>query len=86
MGTIRRRPWLLGLLASLFLALVQPVAAQEKLRVLIIDGQSNHNWKAMTPPMKDDLQKSGRFTVDVATTPEMIARKEAWRYFHPDFS
>ena len=40
----------------------------------------------MTPPMKDDLVKSGRFTVDVATTPEKKAPKEAWNAFHPDFS
>ena len=43
--------------------------AQEKLRVLLIDGQNNHNWKATTPVIKWALESSGRFTVDVSTTP-----------------
>jgi type 1 glutamine amidotransferase len=84
MDTTCRRRWLLGLLACL--ALGRPAVAEEKVRVLIIDGQNNHNWKAMTPPMKADLIKSGRFTVDVATTPEKQAPREAWDDFRPDFS
>ena len=43
--------------------------AQEKINVLIVDGQNNHNYKAMTPFMKAQLEKSGLFTVDVSTTP-----------------
>ncbi len=39
------------------------------IKILIIDGQNNHNWKAMTPFMKAQLEKTGRFTVDVSTTP-----------------
>ena len=33
------------------LALVAPAAAAEKLKLLIVDGQNNHNWQAMTPPV-----------------------------------
>ncbi len=43
--------------------------AAEKLRVLIIDGQNNHNWKETTPLLRRFLEESGRFTVDVATSP-----------------
>lgn len=55
-----------------------PVLAQDrqpggKIRVLIIDGQNNHNWKATTPFMKQVLEESGRFTVDVATSPQKPA-------------
>ena len=57
---------LLTLLASLSL-LAAP--AEEKIRILIVDGQNNHNYKAMTPFMKAQLEKSGLFTVDVSTTP-----------------
>jgi hypothetical protein len=39
----------------------------QKIRVVIIDGQNNHNWRATTPLMKRELESSGRFTVDVAT-------------------
>ena len=89
MVTLCRRHWLVGLLAVS--ALARPAFAADKLRVLIVDGQNNHNFKAMTPPMTDDLVKSGRFTVDVARTPEVTppakkAPKEAWNAFNPDFS
>ncbi len=50
------------------------VAPQDKIRVLIVDGQNNHNYKAMTPFMKDQLEKSGLFAVDVSTSPPASAR------------
>jgi type 1 glutamine amidotransferase len=40
-----------------------------KLRALVIDGQNNHDWKVTTPILRDILESSGNFTVDVATTP-----------------
>ena len=43
--------------------------AADKLKVLILDGQNNHNWKATTPLLKKGLEDSGLFTVDVATSP-----------------
>src|SRR5262245_54985929 len=42
----------------------------EPLKVLIVDGQNNHNWQATTPVMKKYLEDSKQFTVDVATSPE----------------
>ncbi|TWT52492.1 Trehalose utilization [Rubripirellula amarantea] len=43
--------------------------AQDKLRVLIIDGQNNHvRWPKTTMMMKSFLEDSGRFTVDIART------------------
>jgi type 1 glutamine amidotransferase len=44
-----------------------------KIKVLIIDGQNNHDWKTTTPHMKKVLEASGRFEVDVATTPQKPA-------------
>lgn len=41
----------------------------EKIRVLIIDGQNNHNWQQTTPVLKKELEATGRFAVDVATSP-----------------
>ncbi len=67
-------------------ALCGPVNAAEPLRLLIIDGQNNHDWKVMTPPMKAALEATGRFKVDVATTPPAKAAKETWEAFKPDFS
>jgi type 1 glutamine amidotransferase len=43
--------------------------AEEKLKVLIIDGQNNHvMWPKTTIMMKTFLEQSGRFAVDVART------------------
>jgi type 1 glutamine amidotransferase len=58
------------LLAAVFLASTGAAAvAQDKIKVLIVDGQNNHNYKAMTPFMKEQLEKSGLFAVEVSTTP-----------------
>lgn len=40
-----------------------------KLRVLIVDGQNNHQWAITTPLLKAILEETGRFAVDVATSP-----------------
>ncbi len=83
---MNNRRQFMGLGILTFLALAGPSTAAETLKVLIIDGQNNHDWKAMTPPMKAALEDSGRFTVDVATTPPKGAPKSDWNAFRPEFS
>jgi type 1 glutamine amidotransferase len=61
-------------------------AAGKKIRVLIIDGINNHNWKDTTPLLKASLEKTGRFTVAVSTTPPNGSPKEKWDAWKPDFS
>lgn len=63
-----------------------PALAADKLKLLIIDGQNNHDWKVLSPQMKADLERTGRFTVDIATTPPAKAPASAWDGFRPDFS
>ena len=58
---------LFGLLALTSIGTV--LQAAEKLRVLIIDGQNNHDWKSCRPILKWALADSGRFTVDASATP-----------------
>jgi type 1 glutamine amidotransferase len=41
--------------------------AAGKVRVVLIDGQNNHDWRSTTPFMKQALEESGRFTVDVSS-------------------
>lgn len=54
----------------LFLACVTvSVAAADKIKVLIVDGQNNHQWAVTTPLLKKILEDTGRFAVDVSTTP-----------------
>ena len=44
-------------------------AANRPIRVLIIDGFSNHDWKQTTLMVKNILEETGRFAVDVSTAP-----------------
>jgi len=67
-------------------ALAAPAAAAEKVNLLLIDGQNGHDWKATTPVIKDLLEKTGRFAVEVLTSPPKGAPKEDWEKFKPDFS
>lgn len=40
-----------------------------KLKVLILSGANNHNWKATTPALKQILEDSGRFECEVTEKP-----------------
>lgn len=63
-----RPPLLVVLLCLGFSWTASPSHAAEKLKALIVDGQNNHgNWPQTTKMMKQYLENSGRFTVDVVT-------------------
>jgi len=54
--------------AILALAWAASAAADsDKIRVVIIDGQNNHDWRSTTPWMKKVLEDSGRFSVAVSS-------------------
>jgi uncharacterized protein len=61
-------------------------APAAKINCLIIDGQNYHKWAETTPVIKEMLEKTGMFTVDVLTSPPKGAAKDAWEKFKPDFS
>ncbi len=66
----------LSIVVAIFATLGVAIADEkpsDKIKVLIIDGQNNHDWKTTTPHMKKVLEASGRFAVDVATTPQKPA-------------
>jgi type 1 glutamine amidotransferase len=65
-----------------FAAATVIAAAPAPLKVLIVDGQNNHDWKATTPPLKKMLEATGLFTVEVATTP---AKGGDMSVFRPEF-
>jgi hypothetical protein len=60
----------------------------KKLKVLIIDGQNNHNWRATTPVLRSLLAASDRFApTDIATTPtNKKAPQDEWDKFRPNFA
>lgn len=77
------------ILTSLAILLVSasalPAEVSPPIRVLIIDGFSNHDWTRTTALIRAVLEPAGRFQVDVATCP---ARSDdpAWASFHPRLS
>lgn len=58
----------------------------QPIRVLIIDGISNHDWIAGTQFLKQTMEKSGQFKVDVSTSPARDAGPEQWSKWRPAFS
>lgn len=68
---------------GLCLAFVLPGVSGAPLKVLIIDGQSNHDWRATTPHLKSILEETGLFQVEVATSPLKASDMSS---FHPRFS
>lgn len=76
----------LAIAASLFVWKLGAQDDADKLSVLILDGQNNHKWMETTPVMVDALESSGRFTVDVSTSPPKNADSSAWDSWRPDFS
>jgi len=59
----------------------------KKLKVLIVDGQNNHNWKSTTPVMQKAFTDSGKFEVSVSTTPDKKkGTQEQWDAWRPVFA
>lgn len=50
----------------------------EPIRVLIVDGFSNHDWEQTTRVTKWIIESSGKFVVDVSTVPSDSAKRENW--------
>lgn len=71
-GTSFLRQSVVPALIVIVLLITSSVSAQETLiKALIVDGQNNHrNWPQTTQLMKNWLEESGMFQVDVATTAE----------------
>ena len=60
--------------------------APRKISVLIVDGMNNHDWERATRLLQAMLLESGRFTVDVSTSPSAKAANDAWEAWKPEFS
>jgi type 1 glutamine amidotransferase len=60
-------------------------AALPKIKVLIIDGVSNHNWKLNTKLLRGLLEPMGLFDVSVSTSPPTAAAP-GWDTWRPKFA
>ncbi|HYG23486.1 MAG TPA: ThuA domain-containing protein [Verrucomicrobiae bacterium] len=58
--------------------------AEAKIRVLIIDGCSNHDWKLTTRCIRAILEPTGLFDVTVSTSPASAAAP-GWEEWRPRF-
>jgi type 1 glutamine amidotransferase len=68
--------------AILALAAATAWSAAEPVRVLVIDGFSNHDWRTTTARIRDLLEADGGFAVTVSTSPDAAAPRaalEAWQ-------
>ncbi len=59
-------------------------AAQTRIRVMLLDGQNNHDWRATTPVLKKVLDEAGLFETTVVTAPPLESPDFAT--FKPDFA
>jgi type 1 glutamine amidotransferase len=48
----------------------------DKISVLILTGQNNHDWKKTTPVLKELLEDTGRFTVAVSEDPSQLGAED----------
>lgn len=69
-------------LAATF-ALTLTTLAAEPIKVLLVDGQNNHDWKTTSPLLKAILEETKLFTVEVAPAPPNGRDMSG---FKPDFA
>jgi hypothetical protein len=75
---------LIILLASMF-SPAMPAEPARPIRVLIVDGFSNHDWRLTTRSIRAIVEPTGLFSVDVSTSPPGAA-SPGWNEWRPDFS
>jgi len=73
---------ILGALLIIVFCLCSVSTNAAPLKVLIVDGRNNHDWKHTTPVMRKILEQTGLFQVDVATAPP---KGQPMDSFKPDF-
>lgn len=68
--------------------LSNPLHAADKMRVLIVDGFSNHDWRRNTAMIRGIIEPTGLFTVDVSTSPPSPDAPgwDAWRPRFKDYA
>jgi len=81
-STHSRRAFLAATLGLLGSASAQP---SPRIRLLIIEGVSNHDWPRRLALVRDILDRDGSFDVEVSITPS-AADDPAWDRWRPDFA
>ncbi len=76
---------LLLLVVSLSLAIGIGAAApadepDDPIRVLILTGRNNHNWRATTPAIQQVLEAAGKFQVETTVPPQGLSAENLGRF------
>ena len=74
---------ILALVANIFFGINFCYA--KPIKVLLLDGQNNHNWKATTPVLIEALEAENLCKITVSTSPPKKSPKEAWLEWKPNF-
>ena len=73
-------------LTFLFLiTLLKTDFAFSEIKVLLLDGQNNHNWKATTPVIVEALERDNFCKVTVSTSPPKKSSQDEWKTWKPNF-
>ncbi len=75
-----------NMILIVLLTALLPAYAAAPIRVMLLDGESGgtyHNWQAVTPALKKQLEETGLFQVDVVTAPPA---KGDFSGFKPEFA
>ncbi len=87
--TIMRMHPRIALICTLLAAMLSSVTSasppEKPIRVLIVDGFSNHDWRLTTHYIRAILDRAGHFTVDVSTAPPAAAAP-GWDQWNPRFA
>lgn len=77
--------WLVLAASLILLPMRQTIASAENtgLKAMIVTGQNSHDWKVSTPIIKQIVENTGLFTVDIVESP---ASGKNMDQFSPDFS
>jgi type 1 glutamine amidotransferase len=59
---------------------------KQEIKLLIVDGFSNHDWERTTRAMVKILDQYGGIKIDISTSPNSTATKEQLENWNPDFS
>src|SRR5215471_10862240 len=84
---ILRNFWVLAILTAIPVIAsisMRATAAEPKIRVLIVDGCSNHDWRLTTRSIRAILEPTGLFDVAVSTSPPSAASPD-WDKWRPRF-
>ena len=73
-------PLSLSMVSILAVSIGCLAADENPIRVLVLTGRNNHNWKATTPVLQEMYEQSGQFAVEVTDEPHRMTSQMLSRF------